>query len=177
MKGLVITILILTLVASLAFADGAPRGGEFGIQGNLSLPFTGTIGSPNGSVGGKYFFTDTIALRAALGFASSSAGGTSTLGYDLAAGFEYHLNGKNGVSPYVGAEMSYSGYSISTGGSTDSDFGLRGVFGAEYYFSNSFSWGGELGLGLDSAYSALSKTTTTTVGTVAFRTTLTWYLN
>ena len=71
----------------------------------------------------------------------------TTTAYDLGVGFEYHFGGKGGVSPYAGAALSYSGESFSTGGPTASDFGVKLVFGGEYFFSDNFSWAGELGLG------------------------------
>ncbi|HVO39280.1 MAG TPA: outer membrane beta-barrel protein, partial [Spirochaetia bacterium] len=128
-------------------------------------------------VGVKYLITDAIAIRAALGLANVAASGGSATYYDLGAGFEYHFGGKGGVSPYAGAEVSYSGESISTGGTTPSEFGLAGVVGGEYFFSNNFSWAGEARLGFDSATSA-GGVTTTSIGTIfGFSTFLTWYLN
>lgn len=179
MKRLLLPVLVLMLIGTLAFAEGAPKGGDFGIQGSASLPFTSSyVGSPMGSLGVKYFFTDNVAIRAAVGLDNVSVGGGSTTDYMLAAGFEYHFGGKGGVSPYLGAQVSYSGFSLSGGGATSSDFGLRAVFGGEYFFSSNFSWSGELGLGFDSAYApGPPAATTTRIGTAAFTTAVTWYIN
>ncbi len=177
MKRLLFLVLVLACVATLAFSEGAPKGGEFGIQGSLAFTATGNSPFfPMGSLGAKYFITDAIAVRAGVGFDNVASGGTSFTGYDLAAGFEYHFGGRNGVSPYAGAQVSYSGSSLSAGGSTASDFGVRAVFGGEYFFSNNFSWAGELGLGFDSFKNAAG-TTATSIGTAAFTTALTWYIN
>ena len=143
MRKTFLVILAVMLIGSFAFAEGAPRAGEFGIQG--ALIFT-TLGfGPVGDVGAKYFINDTMAIRVGLGIVNTSSGGTSQTLYDLGAGFEYHLGGKGGVSPYVGAELSYGGESLSAGGTTPSVFGLAAVFGGEYFFSSNFSWAGEIG--------------------------------
>lgn len=174
MKRAVLAVSFLVLMGSLAFAEGAPKAGEFGLQGSLiftSAPF----GSSAGDIGVKYIVSDNIAIRAGVGILNQSSGGGSLTLYSIGGGFEYHFGGKGGVSPYAGAEVSYSGESLSTGGTTPSDFGLAAVVGGEYFFSNNFSWAGEGRLGFDSATAA--GTTTTTIGTFGFATFLTWYLN
>ena len=37
MKRLLIPVLVLLLVGYLAFAEGAPKGGDFGLQGGLNF--------------------------------------------------------------------------------------------------------------------------------------------
>lgn len=174
MKRLFLVVLAVALVSSLAFAEGAPKAGEFGLQGAFTLTSVG-LGSTF-DVGLKYLITDSVALRAALGLANVSATGGSTTYYDLGAGLEYHFGGKGGVSPYAGVEVSYSGLSFSTGGSTPSDFAFAAMFGGEYFFSSNFSWAGEARLGFDSAKTA-GGATTTTIGTIGVGSFLTWYLN
>jgi len=169
MKRLLLVVIIIAVVGSAAFAQGAPRKGAFGTQ--VAATITSTGSSPGGALGAKYMITDAIALRVMLGFLNNA----STTGYDVLAGFEYHFAGKGGVSPYVGAEVGYSGASISGGGATSSDFGVDAVFGAEYFFSSNFSWGGEMKLGFDSFTSAVPTTTTRLFTAVS--TLLTWYLN
>ena len=87
--------------------------------------------------------------------------GHPPLAYNLGAGFEYHFGGKGGVSPYAGAAISYSGESFSTGGNTNSAFGVQLVFGGEYFFSDNFSWAGELGIGYGSTTNTVPTTVTT----------------
>ncbi len=174
MKRLVLVLSLVVLVSTFTFAQAAAKPGQFGIQS--ALTFTSVGGS--GAVGGKYWINNNVAVRAAVGFLNIAGTGLTTTRYDLGAGFEYHFGGKGGVSPYAGAEVSYSGESVSTGGKTDSDFALQGVFGGEYFFSSNFSWAGELGLGFDSSYAALTGNTTTTIGTFGFASfLLTWYIN
>lgn len=182
MKKLFLIIIAVLTIGTLAHAQGAPKAGEFGIQGALTFTSVGGPIFPNfpspasGAVGAKYWINNDIAVRAALGFLNTAATGGSTTLYDLGAGFEYHFGGKGGVSPYAGAEISYSAESISAGGGTPSDFAVKGVFGGEYFFSSNFSWAGELGLGFDSFKNAAGNTTTT-IGTLGFATFLTWYIN
>ncbi len=172
MKKLLLVVIMVAVVGVLAHAQAAPRAGEFGIQG--ALIFT-SIGATTGAVGAKYWINNDMAVRAAVGFQNVSAGGGSTTPYDFGGGFEYHFGGKGGVSPYVGAEISYSSHSTSAGGTQPSMFGLQAVFGGEYFFSSNFSWAGEAGLGFASA--TAGGVTTTTVGTFGFGTFLTWYIN
>ena len=161
------------MLGSTAFAEGAARGGQFGIQTAVILSGTGL--SPGASLGAKYMISDNMALRAALGIINVSSAGASTTGYDLGVGFEYHFGGKGGVSPYAGAQLGYSGGSFSTGGAAPTDFGLSGVFGAEYFFSSNFSAAGELALGFNSG--TAGGVTTTTIGTGSAIFLLTWYIN
>jgi len=174
MKKIVLVILAIVLVSSLTFAEGEAKSGQFGLQ--TGLVFTGVGLGFVGDIGAKYMITDSIAIRAALGLLNISSSGNSTTLYDLGAGFEYHFAGKGGVSPYAGAEISYSGASFSAGGDTPSEFGLDGVFGGEYFFSSNFSWAGEARLGFvfddDGA-----GTKTNFIGTLGFATFLTWYIN
>jgi hypothetical protein len=174
MKKILLVILAVVLVSSLTFAEGEAKSGQFGLQ--TGLIFTGVGLNFNIDIGAKYIVTDNIALRAGLGLMNISSGGDSTTFYDLGAGFEYHFGGKGGVSPYVGAALSYSGASSSAGGDTPSEFGLDAVFGGEYFFSSNFSWAGEARLGFvfddDGA-----GTKTNFIGTLGFATFLTWYIN
>ena len=100
----------------------------------------------------------------------------TTTGYTFAGGLEYHFGVIGGVSPYLGAEISYTGFSISGGTSANTDLGLRAVVGGEYFFSNNFSWAGELGLGYDSNYIGGTATTNTFIGTVGASFIITYYL-
>jgi hypothetical protein len=176
MKRLLVVILVVAAVSTAAFAQGAPRKGAFGIQTAVIITTSGFGPGASGSLGAKYMVTDAIGLRAALGILNSSSGGASTTGYDLGAGFEYHLAGKGGVSPYLGAELGYSGASFSGGGTTPSSFAVNAVFGAEYFFSSNFSWGGEAQLGFNS-FTTAGGVTTTSLGTGAVSFIMTWYVN
>jgi hypothetical protein len=171
MKKLVLVILAIVVVSSSAFAEGAPTPGQLGLQ--TAVTFTNVPGF-TGDLGAKYIITSNIAVRAALGLSSTSSGGASTTFFDLAAGVEFHFGGKGGVSPYAGAEISYSGASVPVG-KGPSSFGVNGVFGGEYFFSSNFSWAGEARLGFRT--DNVAGTTSTTFGTAGIATFLTWYIN
>ena len=172
MKKLVLVTLAILLAGGFALAEGIASPGQFGLQTAVTLTNAGL--SPSFDVGAKYILTTNIALRAALGLLSSSSAGSSTTYFDLGAGFEYHFGGTGGVSPYAGAEISYSTTS-APGGNGQSQFGLAGVFGGEYFFSSNFSWAGETRLGVLLDHSA--GVNTTILGTIGFATFLTWFIN
>ena len=173
MKKLLLVLAAVVLISAFTYAEGAPKAGEFGIQGGVT--FTGVFGPliAAGDLGAKYWLSNALALRAGVGFDNNAAPALTTTAYDLGVGFEYHFAGKGGVSPYAGAALSYSGESFSTGGPTASDFGVKLIFGGEYFFSDNFSWAGELGLGYLSAYNGA--TTTTLLTTFGMGTFLTYY--
>jgi len=172
MSKFILVTLFLALTFAVAFGQGAPKAGEVGVQG--SVVFTNISGGSAGAVGIKYLVTEKIGLRAGIGILNQSSAGVSTTLYSLGVGFEYHFAGAGGVSPYVGAQLSYSGESVSSGGSTPTDFGLAGVLGGEYFFSSNFSVAGEARLGFESANTGA--VTATSIGTLGFATYLTWYL-
>jgi outer membrane protein W len=176
MKKLLLPIVVLLFIGMLAFAEGAPKGGDFGINTVVLITSTGASG---GALGAKYFATDNIGFRAALGLENASSAGASTTGYDFGVGFEYHFGGKGGVSPYAGAELGYSGAAYSAGGPTPSEFAINGVFGAEYFFSSNFSWAGEIQVGYTSQNTVVAGTTvnTTYFGLGSVNIILTWYIN
>jgi hypothetical protein len=173
MKRLFLVVLAVVLVGSFAFADVKAKAGQFGVQ--TDLIFTNAGASSPFSVGAKYMITDSLGLRASLGFLNQGSGGSSVTLYDLGVGMEFHFGGKGGVSPYAGAELSYSGAAYSSGATAPSEFGICALFGGEYFFSSNFSWAGEARLGFSSA--TAGGTTTTTFGTFGFATFLTWYIN
>ncbi|MRM82585.1 hypothetical protein [Riemerella anatipestifer] len=108
---------------------------------------------------------------------------TSSTGFLLGFGLEKHFKGTERLSPYVGGEflLGYNSQKVSSErttvnsganttaykGSSDSStkgpntfsFGVRGVFGADYYFTKRVFLGVEAGLSL--MYGSEGKTTTT----------------
>lgn len=112
----------------------------------------------------------------------------STTGFNLGFGLEKHFTGTERLSPYVGGEV-FLGYAtekevrdrktVNSGLNTTSFtassngevkghntfvFGVRGVFGADYYFAKRVFLGAEAGLGL--GYSSKGKQTATSSSTV-----------
>jgi hypothetical protein len=172
-KRLILLSLALALIGFNAFGEGTPKSGEFGIQTDVTL--TGTNFGAFGSFGAKFWATDALALRAGVGFASRTGGNQAGTGYDLGAGAEYHFTAIGGVSPYVGAQASYSGGMPSGGGAAQSDFSVNAVLGAEYFFSSNFSWAGEFRFGYDTFNDGT--TTFTFLGTDWGAMIFTWYIN
>lgn len=134
---------------------------EFMVKGgidNTSFDFAngGTMGA---AIRGRYFKSENVAYRAAVyvGNESNSVNDskTSKTGFDLAFGVEKHYNGTERLSPYIGAELYLGLASESTKengnkASKPSQFGVgvRGVFGADYYFVKNVYLGAEAGLGI-----------------------------
>lgn len=129
----------------------------------------------------RYFTGDQQALRATLRIVSnsesqnldkngnsSSKGNTSIV---LGGGLEKHFTGTDRLSPYIGGDLIINITSSSESNDltktelsrTDFGLGVKGVFGADYYFVKNVYLGVEAGLGI--SYTAIGKTTTTTSGT------------
>jgi hypothetical protein len=105
------------------------------------------------------------------GAASNKKTGTinnSSFGFNLGLGLEKHLGGTEKLSPYFGGELMFgfaganqttgdgssngttwtgAGDKYETSGGGTTQLGLAGVFGADYYFTNSIYIGGEMGWG------------------------------
>ncbi len=181
MKKIALVLMAIALISASALAGDMAKQGQWGIQTSLGIasqPVTLAGQLPVASVGAKFMVSENIAVRVELGFVSSSpsGGGGSTSGYNIGAGFEYHMESKGGnVSPYVGAQLGFAGMSVPGGGTTPTSFSVGGVFGGEYFFSSNFSWGGELGIGFNSQ--GVSGATTTTIATGSATMIATWYLN
>jgi len=171
MNRFLFPVALFIVVSAYTFAEGAPKGGEFGIQ--TSLGVTNSPVLTVSSIGAKYFFTDAIALRGEFGLDSQSTGGATTTGFELGVGGEYHFGFKGGVSPYAGAQFGYGG---GTGpGVSGNAFAIFAAFGGEYFFSNNFSLAGEVRLGFASENSAGA--TTSDIETLGVNLIGTWYIN
>jgi hypothetical protein len=117
----------------------------------------------------------------------------SNFGFNLGLGLEKHLGGTEKLSPYFGGELMFGfaggnqttatgssngagwtnkddKYETSGGGTTS--FGLAGVFGADYYFTNSIYIGGEMGWGFGYSSTAEKKDKSTPAGGTAVESTL-----
>lgn len=112
---------------------------------------------------------------------------TSQFGFELGLGIEKHLSGTNKLSPYFGGELflgSQGAVQTKATGSNDGNgwtgkddtyetsgggtfnLGLKGVFGADYYFTESIYLGGEMGWGFAMG-STSEQTEKVKVGTAA----------
>jgi len=123
---------------------------------------------------GRYFISDLSAFRLSL-----LVGGTytptdtevedmptltdkdRTINFSINPGYEYHFDGTDKLSPYIGGELSYSNTSTKlsdesynatqirtlTTKTSKSTIGLRILAGGDYYFTDKIYLGAELGFG------------------------------
>lgn len=176
MMKVVFTLMLIVLVSSVGFSQSMAKSGQWGIQTSLGVASSPVAGA--NTVGFKFLASEDFAIRFEAGLASISppGGGGSTTGFEVGAGFEYHLAGGMGnVSPYLGLQAGFGGGSVPGGGTTPTSISVVGVFGGEYFFSSNFSWAGEIGLGFNST--GASGTTTTSIGTGSATLIATWYIN
>ncbi len=143
---------------------------------------------------GRYFVTDKFAYRGTLFISSDNKTANPTtnevvkdndFGLGLGFGVEKHFTGTDRLSPYVGGDVMIGFTSkkntstITSTGSNPTTFvtetkgpnnfsaGVRGVFGADYYFAKRVFLGVEAGLGL--MYVSEGDITTKTTGTQDFK--------
>lgn len=187
-------VLIIAAIAAAVFTsnelnaqDFKPAGGEKNLEVNFA-PLGSSPISIN-SLRFRYFKSADMAIRAAISISSSSetdvslGAGTdgkgeledvsSEFGFGLSVGVEKHWAGTDRLSPYYGAELSFSTISntdtyqawdgtktvegeVTSGSST---FGLNLVMGADWYFTKSMYMGTEVGFGFASTAEADTETT------------------
>jgi opacity protein-like surface antigen len=164
--------------------DFKANGGDVTLEANLNL-FNGAssnIGLNNGlnQVRLRYFLNDDMAIRLGFGFSSFSTddsvsiptGGrgfaeSKSSSWSFSPGIEKHFAGTDRLSPYVGAELVFTGQSTSTNingknykaeieGADDTgtrdktSFGLNAVGGVDWYVTRRLYLGFEVGLGFAS---------------------------
>ncbi len=128
--------------------------------------------------GYKYYLSDDLALRAILGFGTSSNGDAEKGGkntytnYGVAVGIEMHTRAVYSTSPYFGAQLSYAGGSskneVTSGGTTTetsysgSSFGIGVLAGFDWYFTHGLAVGAEYMLGFSSGSASATVAGTTT---------------
>ena len=177
MKRIALVLMAIVVVSAVAFSGDMAKQGAWGVQTSLGLA-SATVGTAI-TTGWKFRVSDNMAVRAEVGFGSSSppGGGGSSSGYGFGAGFEYHWNpsGMGNVSPYVGAGLGYGGGSVTGGGTAATDLRFAGFVGGEYFFSSNFSAAGQVGLGFQSV--GASGNTASNIGTVSMTGIWTWYLS
>src|SRR5690606_28297955 len=166
----------LALFSAVSAQEFKPTAGDvtvdLGVAGGLGNT---TINLPDQGFGtgamfkARYFKTENIAYRGTLFVGNTSETNNlptekeemNVYGFGLGFGMERHFTGTERLSPYVGGDV-LLGYSsmnmksteISTGdvqelkGPGVFRFGVRGVFGADYYIAKRVFLGVEAGLGL-----------------------------
>ncbi len=121
----------------------------------------------NGGIGGKYFISDGMAVRAMLLFSidnntSNSIPQTSSNSFDfgIQGGLEYHLPLASRISPYVGGLLSFGTNANTTNPgankNSSTSFGLGAVGGIEYFFNSNISLSAEYQFGFTSTNNSTS---------------------
>lgn len=155
-----------------------------GLINNISVNLQDQAFGNGAMIKGRYFKEDGKAYRAlvflAAGSTTDNSSGdevkTSNTGLGLGFGIEKHFEGTDRLSPYVGGDaiIGFSSQKTTTtpsgGGSVVEvkgpgtfRIGVRGVFGADYYFAQKLYLGVEAGLGL--FYNSTGDTEATSGGT------------
>lgn len=129
----------------------------------------------------RYFSDDKQAFRVSLRVLTNSeskklndkgdASSTGLTSIVLGGGLEKHFTGTDRLSPYIGGDLIINIASSSKSNDateskqsrTDFGIGVKGVFGADYYFAENVYLGVEAGLGI--LYTSKGKTTSTVSGT------------
>lgn len=181
------SVLTLLMVAGLATAsfsqDDAPRPltksgsaawtfsinglGTFGVGG--SSISTGDNSNPVLAAGFKTYISDDMALRAMVGFSTSSSGDKDSSGgarsntnMGIAAGIEIHTGPLYSISPYFGGQISFGMASSTQESSTNtleqssSQFGIAALAGFDWYFTKGIFLGAEYSLGFASTSSSVT---------------------
>lgn len=166
----------LALFSAVSAQEFKPTAGDvtvdLGVAGGLGNT---TINLPDQGFGtgamfkARYFKTENIAYRGTLFVGNTSETNNlpnekeemNVYGFGLGFGMERHFTGTERLSPYVGGDvlLGYGSMNIKSTEITTGDveelkgpgvfrFGVRGVFGADYYIAKRVFLGVEAGLGL-----------------------------
>ena len=175
-----------TKSGSLAFLFTFSGLGSFGISGFPISSFDLSAGGQTlpgiiNAGGGKWFFSDGMALRGLLGFridnkgdadpTKDSAGKTTSSIRGIAIGVEIHYDAVYAISPYIGAQIVFGGATIDNqklvNGKTlenkesATSFGLGPLIGFDWYFTDGLALGGEYMLAYNSQSLTLSSSDAT----------------
>jgi opacity protein-like surface antigen len=176
MKRFLLVALALVFVAgAVQAADVVTTAGskalvfQFNGLSNLGL------GTYNGGIGMRYYLKDKLALRPGLelglsqdktkaGISGYSDDKVTDMGFGLSLALEKHMTPVQSISPYIGAGAGFNisnnkhEYSVSSNPTTGTTlkvtdkgmgFGVFGLAGFEWGFTNSVTLGGEYRLGLN----------------------------
>lgn len=193
----------LALFSAVSAQEFKPTAGDvtvdLGVAGGLGNT---TINLPDQGFGtgamfkARYFKTENIAYRGTLFVGNSSETNNSNnqkqeidnYGFGLGFGMERHFTGTERLSPYVGGDvlLGYGNGNVKSTEITTGDveelkgpgvfrFGVRGVFGADYYIAKRVFVGVEAGLGLmyesegDTTFKSTNNPDVVTKGGSSFR--------
>ena len=170
--------LILVFVTAVLLAAPQAKSQQLKVAAKgekaLLFNFTGlstiSLTEYQGGIGGKYFLSDGMAVRAMLLFGIDNTTAKGTAGFTdatdnktafgIGGGLEYHLHTGSNVSPYLGGAISFTsgsetakgsvpvGSSAGENKSSSTTFGLGALAGVEYFFNQSISLSAEYQFGI-----------------------------
>lgn len=166
MKKVLLALGLMALVFALVSpVDAAPIETKAGTKA-MVFQFSGLsdlgLGRYSGGIGMRYYMSDDMAIRPGvqLGYSkykdknTDPEAETSMMNVGANVTLEKHLASAKSISPYIGAQagVSYSQDKDTQGDNEAKDkmmsFGVGGVLGFEWGFTESLTLGGEYGLGL-----------------------------
>ncbi len=158
--AILISILAVSTTAesqTLTVAKKGDRAVLFNFVGLSTINLNGY----QGGIGGKYFISNSLALRGLLlfGMDNKTTNGTPNLtddylSYGVGGGLEYHLALASSISPYVGGAFSFQNSVETTNPganrTTSTVWGVGAIGGVEYFFNQNLSLSAEYQFGLTS---------------------------
>jgi hypothetical protein len=151
-----------------SFGIGSPAVGSDTVNGAGPLVF---------GVGGKWFFSDDMALRVLLAFntrsgdhslADTNSTKPSQSQFGIGAAVEKHFRPLYSTSPYAGLQVSFASASQDNGGSgnaerkfSSSTFGVAALAGFDWFFTRGIAAGAEMALGFTSTSNSATVGSTT----------------
>ena len=140
-------------------------------QGSINSQYISTSAGTL-SIGMAYFPTDRIGVRGDVGFLSAKdTSGLSNSAFSFTGSVWYYLRTAESLSTFLGGSLGFGSVS-TTSGKGISQVAVSGYFGAEYWFSQRFSWFGHIGV-VYASYSVAEKSASDLFTSAA--TGLTWY--
>lgn len=158
------------------FILSQPRKGLAGISVTLAQGFISSqnISTNSGtlSIGMAYFPSERLSVRGDVGFLSQKdTSGSRNSEFSFTGSVWYYLRTFENLSTFLAGALGFGSASAKSGTGTSLVTG-GGYFGAEYWFSQHFSWSGRIGV-VYASYSIAEKPASDIFTSAA--TGLTWY--
>lgn len=172
----IVLFIITVTFLSTSSLFSQPQKGLFGISVTLAQGFikSQNISTNSGSlgIGMAYQPSDRISLRGDIGFLfQKDTSGAKNSEFTFTGNVWYYLRTTENVSTFLGGALGFGSANAVSGKGT-SLITLSGFFGAEYWFSQRFSWFGHIGL-VYASYSVAEKPASDVFTSAS--TGLTWY--
>lgn len=185
-KAILFSLLIgATAVSTQAQTLDVAKKGDKAVLFNFVGLSALNLNAYQGGIGGKYFFSNRLAMRGMLLFgldnttvaASSlvSQSKNDNLSVGISAGLEYHLALASRISPYIGGtvlfENTQTTVSPGIGSETTTTFGAGAIGGIEYFFNQNISLAAEYQFGVSDAINSATGSPNQSEVKVGFQTT------